>query len=115
VKHFRPELILLDIMMPVKDGYEVCKELKNDPGNREIPVIFLSALSNAADKVKGLEIGAIDYVTKPFDHAEVLARVRVHLRIQRLTQALRAANRALAEKQAALDADLRAAGDIQRA
>ncbi|OFV87141.1 MAG: hypothetical protein A3J75_07215 [Acidobacteria bacterium RBG_16_68_9] len=109
----QPDLILLDIMMPGKDGFEVCAELKADPRTRHVPVIFLSALSEQANKIKGLGLGAVDYITKPFDKAEVLARVRSHLRIQGLTRELIATNRELMAKQQSLDADLRAAGDIQ--
>lgn len=109
-----PNLILLDIMMPVRDGYEVCAALKADPRTAHVPVIFLSALSETADKIRGLELGAVDYITKPFDQGEVLARVRSQLKIQRLAEAIRQANRDLQEKQARLDEDLRAAGAIQR-
>jgi len=110
----RPDLILLDIMMPGKDGFEVCAELKNDARTAHVPVLFLSALSEQANKIKGLELGAVDYITKPFDKAEVLARVRSHLKIQKLARELIVTNRELVKKQWALDADLRAAGDIQR-
>jgi len=113
-KQARPDLALLDIMMPVMDGYEVCRQLKIDPHTVDIPIIFLSALAETESKVKGLELGAVDYITKPFDQSEVLARVRSHLKIQRLTQQLMAANRALLEKQQNLELDLRAAGTIQR-
>ena len=109
-----PDLILLDIMMPGKDGYQVCAELKADPRTERVPVIFLSALSEISDKIKGLELGAVDYITKPFDHGEVLARVRSQLKIQRLANELRSANRDLQEKQECLDEDLQAAGAIQR-
>lgn len=109
----RPDLVLLDIMMPGKDGYQVCAELKEDPKFASIPVIILSALTQPADKVRALELGAVDYVTKPFDRGEVLARVRNQLRIRKLTASLVQANRDLVAKQKDLDADLRAAGDIQ--
>ncbi|MBW2581025.1 MAG: response regulator, partial [Deltaproteobacteria bacterium] len=66
VKKALPELILLDIMMPGIDGYEVCRRLKNDPATKEIPIIFLSALSETKDKVRGLDLGAVDYISKPF-------------------------------------------------
>ncbi len=79
-----PNLILLDIMMPGIDGYEVCRQLKADPLTREIPVIFLSALGDTKDKVQGLDLGAVDYVTKPFQPEEVIARVSTHLTIYRL-------------------------------
>lgn len=76
-----PDLILLDIMMPDLDGYQVCQELKADPSTKEIPVIFISALNEVIDKVKAFQVGAVDYVTKPFQIEEVLARVDTHLKI----------------------------------
>jgi sigma-B regulation protein RsbU (phosphoserine phosphatase) len=79
-----PDLILLDIMMPDIDGYEVCHRLKADPATADIPVIFLSALGETEDKVKGLHLGAVDYITKPFQPDEVIARVNTHLTIHRL-------------------------------
>ena len=79
-----PDLILLDIMMPDIDGYEVCQRLKADPATADIPVIFLSALGETEDKVKGLHLGAVDYITKPFQPDEVIARVNTHLTIHRL-------------------------------
>ncbi|MDX2168082.1 MAG: SpoIIE family protein phosphatase [Deltaproteobacteria bacterium] len=109
-----PNLILLDIMMPAKDGYQVCAELKADPRTEHVPVIFLSALSETADKIKGLELGAVDYITKPFDQGEVLARVRSQLKIQRLADEIRRANRELQDKQAHIEEDLKAAAAIQR-
>jgi sigma-B regulation protein RsbU (phosphoserine phosphatase) len=109
-----PDLILLDVMMPGKDGYAVCAELKRNGQSADIPIIFLSSLSQAGDKVRGLQLGAVDYVTKPFDQGEVLARVRTHLLVRRLAQEVLAANLVLVEKQRHLDEDLRAAADIQR-
>ncbi len=79
-----PDLILLDIMMPDIDGYEVCRKLKSNPATADIPVIFLSALGETEDKVKGLRLGAVDYITKPFQPAEAIARVNTHLTIHRL-------------------------------
>ncbi len=81
----RPDLILLDIMMPGIDGFEVCRRLKLDADTQKIPVIFLSALDETGDKVRGLELGAVDYVAKPFQPEEVLARVNTHLTIHRLS------------------------------
>ena len=81
-----PDLILLDIMMPGIDGFEVCRRLKTDPTTRSIPVIFLSALDSTADKVKGLQLGAVDYVSKPFQPEEVLARVKTHLTLHQLSR-----------------------------
>jgi sigma-B regulation protein RsbU (phosphoserine phosphatase) len=84
VRKATPNLILLDIMMPEMDGYEVCRRLKDDPATRDIPVIFLSALGDTKDKVQGLDLGAVDYITKPFQPEEVIARVHTHLTIYRL-------------------------------
>lgn len=77
-----PDLILLDIMMPVMDGYEVCRQLKADPQTKEIPVIFVTAMGDIKDETRGLELGAIDYLTKPINPAIVLARVKNHLTLQ---------------------------------
>jgi PAS domain S-box-containing protein len=83
-----PDLILLDIRMPGMDGYEVCRRLKADEGTASIPVIFISILEDEDEKVKGFQAGAVDYITKPFQAAEVLARVNTHLRLQKLTKRL---------------------------
>jgi two-component system sensor histidine kinase/response regulator len=83
-----PDLILLDIKMPEMNGYEVCKQLKASPATREVPIIFISALDDALDKVRAFASGGVDYVTKPFQEAEVLARIEHQLRIQRLQQQL---------------------------
>jgi CheY-like chemotaxis protein len=77
-----PDLILLDIMMPEMDGYEVCRRLKADEGARDIPVLFVTAMAEAEDEAKGLELGAIDYLTKPINPALVKARVRNHLALR---------------------------------
>jgi len=87
-----PDLILLDIMMPVMDGYEVCRQLKANPQTQHIPVIFLTAKTDATDETKGLEIGAIDYITKPINPAILMARVRTHLDIKRVQDFLRNQN-----------------------
>ncbi len=79
VKANPPDMILLDIFMPEMDGYQVCELLKADPQTRDIPVIFISALSDIDNIVKGFEVGGVDYVTKPFKFREVLARVATHL------------------------------------
>ncbi len=75
----QPDLILLDVLMPGIDGFETCRRLKANEQTRSIPVIFMTALSETVNKVKGLKLGAVDYITKPFDHDEVLARIQVHL------------------------------------
>lgn len=77
-----PDLILLDVMMPGLNGFEVCKKLKQNPKTQDIPVIFMTALTDEVDKVKGLSIGAVDYITKPIHPDEVLARIRVHLTLR---------------------------------
>jgi light-regulated signal transduction histidine kinase (bacteriophytochrome) len=87
-----PDLILLDIRMPDMDGYEVCLELKSNPNTQHIPIIFISALDEVLDKVKAFSIGAVDYITKPFQSAEVLARVENQLSIQRLQKELKQRN-----------------------
>ncbi len=78
-----PQLILLDVMMPGIDGFETCCRLKANPKTKEIPVIFMTALSDVVDKVKGLKLGAVDYITKPIQHEEVLARINVHLELRK--------------------------------
>ncbi len=81
----QPDLILLDVMMPGIDGFETCKRLKANPDTRDIPVIFMTALSDSVDKIKGLNLGAVDYITKPIQHEEVLARIQVHLQLRNAT------------------------------
>lgn len=83
-----PDLILLDIRMPGMDGYEVCRRLKTDPRTRDVPVIFLSALRDTGNKVQAFEFGAVDYISKPYQPDEVLARVRTHLDLHRLRSRL---------------------------
>ncbi|MEJ2199780.1 MAG: response regulator [Desulfuromonadaceae bacterium] len=85
-----PELIFLDIMMPGMDGFELCRRLKADPATAAIPVLFLSALAETEEKLKAFEAGGVDYVTKPFAEKEVLARVRIHLRLFRMDNELQA-------------------------
>ena len=84
-----PDLVLLDIMMPVMDGFEVCRALKAKPETRDAAVIFMSARGELSDKVSGLELGAVDYITKPIQAEEVMARVAAHLSRQHLERALR--------------------------
>jgi two-component system, sensor histidine kinase and response regulator len=90
-----PDLILLDIKMPGMDGYEVCAELKADARTRDIPIIFISALREAQDKVQAFAAGGVDYVPKPFHTEEVLARVRTHLKLKHMYEALQRQNREL--------------------
>ena len=97
-----PDLILLDIRMPGLDGYQVCAQLKADPRTNQIPVIFISALHETADKIKAFEAGGVDYIPKPFQDKEVLARVGAHLHLKLLQQSLRTSNaqlRTLLEEQ----------------
>jgi|GEM_PF-6221295 len=91
-----PDLILLDIMMPDLSGYEVCEHLKADPKTREIPVIFISALETAMDKVRAFSVGGVDYIGKPFQMVEVIARIENHLRLRSTRQQLQRQNTALA-------------------
>jgi DNA-binding response OmpR family regulator len=93
-----PDLILMDINMPGMDGFETCKRLKADERTQHIPVIFLSAMSEVEDKVKGFDAGGVDYITKPFQVDEVLARLETHLSICRLQSLLEDANNELAER-----------------
>ena len=89
VQKVRPDLILLDVMMPELDGFETCKRLKADAATADIPVIFLTAKIETEDIVNGFELGAVDYVTKPFNPTELLVRVRTHLSIHLLQSALK--------------------------
>lgn len=91
----KPNIILLDVLMPDIDGYETCRRLKANPQTEPIPVIFMTALTSNNDKVKGLEVGAVDYITKPIYVDELLARVKVHLQIYALNQTLQAQNHQL--------------------
>jgi diguanylate cyclase (GGDEF)-like protein len=84
----RPDLILLDVMMPGLDGYQVCRMLQADPWTRSIPVIFVTARDHEADEARGLELGAVDYITRPFSESIVRARVRTHLELKRHRDAL---------------------------
>ena len=102
-----PDLILLDIMMPGIDGYEVCRRLKSSQATSDIPVIFLSALGDTEDKVKGFQLGAVDYITKPFQPDEVIARVNTHLTIHRL-------NREVENQKDQLEHELKVVSEVQR-
>ena len=93
-----PDLILLDIMMPGMDGYEVCQQLKDNPLTTNIPVIFLTARAEKEDERKGLELGAVDYITKPISPAIVMARVKNHLALKTMASRLREQNQTLAHK-----------------
>jgi signal transduction histidine kinase len=88
LKTISPDLILLDIMMPGIDGFETCTRLKADEKTKDIPVIFMTALTDTADKIKGFKVGAVDYITKPFQQEEVVARVNVQLKLRNLNRQL---------------------------
>ena len=107
-----PDLILLDIMMPAMDGYEVCRRLKADEATRDIPVIFVSAMGQAGDEMNGLELGAVDYVTKPFSPPIVLARIKNHLFIQKARQELRNQNQVLEARVAERTRELALTQDV---
>jgi len=94
----KPDLILLDIMMPGMDGYEVCIKLKENSGTKDIPVIFISAMNEVADKVKGFQVGAVDYVTKPFQIEEVKSRINTHITLSELRNRLKNINQELEQK-----------------
>jgi phosphoserine phosphatase RsbU/P len=102
----KPDLILLDIMMPEMDGYEVCRRLKADPDTRDIPVIFLTSQTEAEDETKGFDVGAVDYIHKPFSAAVVKARVRTHLM-------LREAHAVIARQLVEINTELEMARQIQ--
>lgn len=91
----QPDLILLDILMPEIDGFEVCRRLKTNPTTREIPIVFMTALADMEMKIRGLQAGGIDYITKPFQAEELMARVANHLRTQKCIQKLQRHNQQL--------------------
>jgi putative two-component system response regulator len=102
-----PDLILLDIMMPEMDGYEVCRQLKQDPKTRDIPVIFLSAKTEEDDEQMGFALGAVDYITKPISPSIVLARVKIHLTLKASRDFLHDQNRFLEQEVARRTEDMR--------
>jgi serine phosphatase RsbU (regulator of sigma subunit) len=102
-----PDLILLDVMMPDLDGFSVCRQIKADPATQDITVIFLSALGEVADKVAGLQLGAVDYITKPIQAEEVLARVSNHLALRQLEHEVR-------KSRDELNQELASAAEMQR-
>jgi signal transduction histidine kinase len=108
----QPDLILLDVMMPGLNGFETCCKLKEQEVTRDIPVIFMTALAETADKVRGFEAGAVDYVTKPIQTEELLARVNTHLRLRELTAHL---EQLVRERTAALNAAYERLGRLDRA
>ena len=90
-----PQLILLDISMPDIDGFEFCSMLKADVKTRDIPIIFISALDSVEDKIKGFKLGAVDYISKPFEKEEVTLRLNTHLKIYKMQQELESYNKKL--------------------
>jgi sigma-B regulation protein RsbU (phosphoserine phosphatase) len=117
----KPDLILLDIMMPIKNGFEVCQLIKKNEHTKDIPVIFLTAKNESVDKIHGLALGAVDYITKPFDPVEVKARVDTHLHLRQLHQELLRKNdqlkkafRELSHINETINKDIKAAGYVQR-
>ena len=95
LEYNKPDIIMLDIMMPGIDGFETCRQLKEDDEHKDIPVIFMSAMDDTVNKVKGLELGAVDYISKPFMQEEVLVRIKNHLHIQDLRKKLEDTNSTL--------------------
>ena len=95
VKKDRPDLVLLDVMMPRMDGYEVCKRLKDSPEGKLLPVVMVTALGQIADRVRGLEVGADDFIVKPIERVELVARVRSLLRVKQLYDRLDSAQRTI--------------------
>lgn len=113
-RYAMPLVILLDVMMPGMDGFECCRRLKADPATADIPVIFMTALGDLEDKVRGFAAGGADYVVKPFEHEEVLARVRTHLKLRRLQLDLAASNAALEQRVAERTSELKQAlGEVE--
>nr|WP_319490391.1 response regulator [uncultured Desulfobacter sp.] len=88
---FLPDLILLDVMMPGMNGFDTCTEIKADKKKADIPIIFMTALDNIEDKVQGFKAGGVDYITKPFDQTEMLARINTHIELRQKTIALETA------------------------
>ncbi len=114
----QPDLILLDVRLPGMDGFETCRRLKADAVTKEIPVLFMTVRTEAEDKLKGFQAGAVDYITKPFQVGEVLARLKTHLALRRLQQQLEAQNAQLqqevAERRQAEEALQRAHGELEQ-
>lgn len=111
LEQMKPDLVLLDINMPGMNGFEVCKLLK---ARTAVPIIFITAQSDSSDKLRGLELGASDYIVKPYDKGEVIARIRNQLKLQSLLHELSKANEELEDKSKRLDEDLRAAAEVQK-
>ncbi len=103
-EYANPDLILLDVMMPIMNGFDACKILKSKEKTKNIPIIFMTALTDTVDKVKGFELGAADYITKPFQYEEVLARVNAHINLRRLQKQLEEHSEELEQRNKQLEA-----------
>lgn len=102
-EYAKPDLILLDVMMPGIDGFEVCRVLKSQSPTKEIPIIFMTALNDTVDKVKGFQLGAEDYITKPIQHEEVLARITTHIKLRKQQTQIQQQNDILQQRNYELD------------
>lgn len=112
----QPDLILLDVIMPGIDGFETCRQLQQQPSTQDIPIIFMTALADSSDKVRGLSLGAVDYITKPFQDAEILARIQVHLKLRRLNLELAQQKQQLEQRVRERTAELsQAIADLKKA
>lgn len=109
-----PDLILLDVMMPEMDGFEVCRRIKSNPATSDIPVIFLTAMGDAVNVTQGLELGAVDYITKPADPPILKARIRTHLRLKRSFDEVRHNHEELQKQHAILEENFRLREDVER-
>ena len=106
IEHTLPDVILLDVVMPGIDGFETCRRLKANAASADIPVIFMTSLNDPGNKLKGFELGAVDYVTKPFQHEVVVARVTTHLKLRRLQKELEQTNQSLEKRVAERTSEL---------
>ncbi|MCK5719347.1 MAG: response regulator [Thiomargarita sp.] len=112
LKFAEPKIILLDVMMPGMDGFEVCKIVKSEDKTKDIPVIFMTALTDTVDKVKGFDLGAVDYITKPFQQEEILARVTSHIKVYKLQQLLKEQNEHLKKLNEELSVEKKKSDDL---
>ncbi|GAK55493.1 hypothetical protein U27_02327 [Candidatus Vecturithrix granuli] len=106
LERIQPDLILLDVLMPGIDGFETCLQLKQNEKTREIPVIFMTALADEVDKIRGFEVGGVDYLTKPLQYQEALLRIETHLKMQKLQQQLKAQNFQLEQQNTRLQQEI---------
>ncbi len=113
-KKRKPDLILLDVLMPDMNGYKVCEILKKDRELRDTPVIFLSALSDVESKIKGFKVGGVDYITKPFQREEVIARVELHLKLKKLERERERYIKELKKREKHLEQLIRAKDEVMR-